>query len=298
MNEADNIPQEGDLEQMFAGDSGQGDQGQGDQGQGQQPQQGQAQQDGDQGQAQGQQQQSQQQQTDPNWDPKAYAMTYRGQTVYPKDRQHLINLAQQGWSYSTEMQRLNQEKQQMQEQQQRLAQYQQFDQYLKQNPHVAQAMLQAAQQNVQQPGGQQQPSVPPQIMQKMQTLEQTVQQQQEWYQDQQLDSEIKQLRSKYPNVDWDTDKGGGNLEKNLLQFALDNNLSNLDHAYRVMMFDRTQTDTKANALKQQMQQRQQQHQQGIVQGGGQAPAQSPQSGYKPGMSYKDLTDQMKAEMAG
>lgn len=290
---ADGIPQEGsdaELEQLFGGSP----EATGT------PQQTQAEA-GTQGHGDAQASQAQQP-VDPKWDQKAWELTYRGQKVYPKDRQHLINLAQQGWSYSQEMAKLNQERQAMQANAQRLSQYEQFDAYLKSNPHVAQAMLQAAQnQYNQQPqaGAQQQaPQVPPELMQKVGTLEQQLQQQQNWHQDQLLDNEIQQLKAKHPNHDWTTDNGTGNLEKQLLQFCLDNNITNLEHGYRIMMWDTAQTQSKADALKGQMASRQQAHQQGVVQRGAQAPAGPAKTGYQEGMSYKDAAAQMIAEMTG
>jgi hypothetical protein len=288
------IPQEGsdgELEQLFGGQPADGkSQSQPAQGTTEQPQ-------AESGKGQPQSP------ADKDWDAKKWELTYRGNKVYPKDRQHLINLAQQGWSYSQEMARLNSERQQMTQQAQRLAQYEQFDQYLRANPHVAKAMLAAAQQGV----GQQQPNnnqqgpqyaVPPELMNKVGTLESQLKAQQDWHQDQLLDNEIKQLKTAHPNHDWVTDNGTGNLEKQLLQFALDNSFTNLEHAYRVMMWDNSQTEAKASALKQQMTQRQQAHQQGVVQGGAPAPAQQGQKGYQEGMSYKDAASAMMAEMSG
>ena len=62
---------------------------------------------------------------DPNWNPSEWQLKFRDQTIVPKDRAHLVNLAQQGFSYSQRMQELKQREEQLN------GKSQQYDQYAK-----------------------------------------------------------------------------------------------------------------------------------------------------------------------
>jgi hypothetical protein len=90
------------------------------------------------------------------------------------------------------------------------------------------------------------------------------------------------------------------LEKQLIQFALDNKMGhNLEYAFRSMMWDQHGTQAKADALKQAQAQRVSQHQQGVVQSGTAQPAPAPKKqGYRYGDGYQDLAAAMANEMRG
>ena len=237
------------------------------------------------------------------WDGSKFSLKYRGQPYVPKSQDELIALAQKGFSYSQEMAKINQERQQYQQAMTKYGQYEQFDQLLKSNPALGQRILQVvAEAQGQQGQSQQAPQgyVPPELMQKISYLEQENIRRANSEADRTLDNELSTLKQRYSNYDWASDSGAGNLEKQLLQFAIDNKMEhNLEYAFRSMMWDQSQTQAKAEALKQAQAQRVSQHQQGVVQSPGAQPAPQPQqSGYRYGESYTDLTAKMAAEMKG
>lgn len=255
-------------------------------------------------QPQQQQQAPAQQSQQSQWDGSQFQLNYRGQMVAPKSREELINLAQKGYSYSQAMEQLKRERQEWE--QQRTAQsdlyekYNKFDTMLKSNPKLTQHLMQQIaafnQQNAGQAGqqGYQQASLPPELMTRLQNLEQTIQVREQQAADAQLDQEVQSLRNKYPNYAWDGDNG---LEQQLLQFAYHNNFNSLDHAFRVMMFDQMTTEQRAAGMKQVQQQRRQ----GIVQQGQPKAGTNGQQGkvgYKHGDSYQDLAAKMAAEISG
>lgn len=236
------------------------------------------------------------------WDGSKFGLKYRGQPYIPKSHDELIALAQKGFSYSQELAKINQERQAFQQKEQQYGQYEQFDQLLKSNPALGQKILQviAESQGQQNQAPAQQYNVPPELMQKVSYLEQEHIRRANSEADSKLDNDLNSLKSRYANYDWKTDQGSGTLEKQLLQFALDNKMEhNLEYAFRSMMWDQSQTQAKADALKQAQAQRVSAHQQGIVQQPGAQPAPAPQkSGYRYGDGYQDLAAKMAAEMSG
>lgn len=238
-----------------------------------------------------------------DWDGKAWALKYRGNPYHPKSRDELVNLAQKGFSYSQEMARLKQEREQLQQQYAPYQHYQQFDAMLKSNPALAQTIAnalsqqlgqpqQAAGQQVQQQGN----GYPEALMSRIQQIETMLQQRQASEDDARLEQEINTLKSKYPNYQWDVDKGdgAGTLLTQLLQFAHDNEYGNLDHAFRIMMFDSNTAEAKAAALKQNQQARQQAQRAGVIGGGKQASPGKP--GYDSNLGYNDLARMMASQV--
>jgi len=229
--------------------------------------------------------QEQQQSQQPAWDPNEYALNYRGTRQLPASKEELINLAQQGFSYSQEMARLKQERQKLQEQ---YGHYNQFDQLLRNNPALAQRVAQTVQEyNSNQGGGQTQQYVPPEVFSRLQYLEQEAKKRAAQDQDRLLDQEVTSVKQRYPNHDWKT------FERQLLQFAYNNGITNLDHAYRALTWENAQAAAKATALKQQQQARVQATQQGIVQQGQSTPPQRATGlAYSSDDSYDDVTAKM------
>lgn len=235
------------------------------------------------------------QQAQPVWDGQQFTLKYRDQSVVPKSREELISLAQKGFSYSQEMEQLNKQKQSYQ-------QYEQLDALLKSNPAMAQKFIEVineqAAQAAQPPEetAQQQSYVPPELLQRINYLEQHHQTLIEKDQDDKLNREIDDLKSKYPDGGWEAIPGQESMETKLLRFALDNNMSNLDYAYRVLNWDNVKTNSKAEGLKAAKEQRQAQHQAGVVTTGQRAPVAPPTKQYTQGSSYNDLAKLMAEEM--
>ena len=225
------------------------------------------------------------------WNGDDFALNYRGTRQIPASKQELINLAQQGYSYSQEMEKLKGQRQQLDAE---YAQYRQFDDLLKSNPALAQQITQIVQEN-NQPGAQQpqQGQAPPEVMNRINNLEQFSKQQVQREQDMVLDNEIQQIKQKHPNINWQE------FERPLLQFAHDNGIGNLEHAFRAMTYDNVHTNARAEALKTQQQNRVAANRQGIVQNGQVAltpPAQTP--AYQHGDSWNELTKKMADAASG
>jgi hypothetical protein len=239
----------------------------------------------------------------PVWDGSQWTLKYRDKDVIPKSREELINLAQRGFGYSQAMERLNREKQELSGRARQYQQYEQLDQMLKSNPQLAQRILQAtaefhAGQGQQPAGGDQQAQVSPEIMSRLDRIEHEFKKRQQTDEDMALDREVQAIRTRYPNHPWTEDNGSGTFEHQLLQFAVDNRINNLDHAYRAMMWDSMQTNVKADTLKQQQQQRVAANKQGIVQAGGPPANPAPKQGFNPELGYNDLASQMVNELRG
>jgi len=228
------------------------------------------------------------------WNADEYALNYRGTRQIPASKEELINLAQKGYSYSQEMEKLKGQRQQLDTE---YAKYRQFDDLLKSNPALAQQITQVVQEQANNPGAQQQTQegqLPPEVLSRINNLEQFSQQQVKREQDMVLDNEIGQIKQKYPNNNWK------DLERPLLQFAYDNGISNLDYAYRAMTYDNVGTNARAEALKTQQQNRMNARQQGIVQNGQVAPITPPaqQQTYRHGDSYSELARKMSQAATG
>jgi len=242
-----------------------------------------------------------------DWDGSQFSLKYREQNIIPKSKEELINLAQRGFGYSQAMGKLNRDRQDVQNKSQQYQQYDQLDKMLKSNPQLAQKILQAAaeyhstggpNQQQQLEGVQQAPgSVSPEYVQRLERVEQEFQRRSQVDEDSALDKTIKALQVAHPDHQWDVDNGSGTFENQLIQFAIDNKIRDLEHAYRAFTYDTVATNTKAETLRQQTQQRVENNRQGIVQGGGApinpAPA---NTGYSPDQDYGDLAAKMAADM--
>lgn len=242
----------------------------------------------------------------PAWDGSQWQLKYRGSPYTPKTREELVSLAQKGFSYNQEMERINRERREHQEQlqqmQSRYKHYDDFDALLKSNPALAERMVQLTQE-FQQGGGATNGSAGNganyqmynQLVERLGKLESTYTESLNAEADRKLEESISKLKAGHPEHDWESDEGNGNLEQQLIRFAIDNGLTNIEHAYRVMMWDQRSVQDKAAALKGAAAAKQAAAKAGVVSGGkGGGPV--PKAGYKYGDSYNDLTKKMLAEM--
>lgn len=244
---------------------------------------------------------------EPQWDGNQFTLKYRGNPYVPKSRDDLINLAQRGFSYNQELERFNKERTGFQttikDLEGRVSKYDEFDKILKANPALADQIVNMFQQ-VQSGGQFSQPGqqgggmdmrLVNDLMNRISALETSSTEYENQRYDNILQQSIQELRTNHPEHNWDQDEGNGNLEKQILQFALDNNITNLEHAYRAMMWDSNNANAKGEALKKAAAARQQATRSGIVQnGGGGGPQPGP--AYQHGDSYNDLGRKMLAEM--
>lgn len=249
--------------------------------------------------------QQQPQQTSQNWNPQEWALNFKGQTILPKDRTHLVNLAQKGYGYETAMEQINQERQRIAQQQGQYQRYTQLDEALKSNPEFAQKLWNFVQQQ-QQPGqkpADQEGELPPQVLQLQSELEEIKswkQQQAEQAASQAIDRELQEIAQAYPQYDWRGDDGTGSLAWKIMKHAYDNNLPSMKTAFRDMMFDNAASQVKLDTLKKAKETQQAQHRQGVVQTGGASAGVSTakKTPYSPNDSYADLASKAIQALGG
>jgi len=291
----DGIEMEGELTDDVAGQQS-GDQPQGN---AQPQQQANGQQPG--GQPQAGDQQTNQQGQQEVFDGNKWTLKYRGQPYVPKSREELTNLAQKGFSYEQEMGRFKTERTQLQQQldglKKQYGHYDVFDKMLKGNPQLAEkiaATIQEMQAQGQQPGGAN-VQLYSQLKSEIEELKHHNDERINLEYDRRLQESVQKLKADHPDHDWEFDEGNGNLEKQIIQFAMENGITNLEHAYRAMMFDQAGTNAKADALKKAAAAKQQANRAGVIQSGASGSPPS-KGGYKYGSSYNDLAKQMAAEL--
>jgi hypothetical protein len=220
--------------------------------------------------------QQQPQPAQPQWNGQEYALNFRGRQIVPRDRNHLINLAQQGYAYETRAQELARKEQEYAQKDEQYKQFAQLEQAFESNPIFKQQLMQLYQQSMsgqlqpqqQQVEGQQQvqgsPDYSP-LLEKYQTLEQKLSQYEAAQADQELTKEIDTLKAKFQRNDWDMiDERGQSLTDAIMQHAYKLGGVPLETAYKDMMWEQSQQNAQAEALKNQAEQRQQQVKKGVV----------------------------------
>ena len=239
------------------------------------------------------------------FDRNKWEMKHRGQTVYPKDRQHLINLAQQGYSYSTRMGELNTREQELQTQAQRYAQYGKLEEAFNSNPQLGQAVWNLYNQHVngigaEQPEYDQDEEAPwakpvQSMQQELAELKAEREAQAAREEDGKLQQEMEALKGAHSEHDWDSDEGDGTLMKQVLNYALQAGHPTLEAAYRDMMWDTHTVQTEAKALERAKKAKQAQARKGIVTDGRSAPSPTPGKPDYSKMDYKQLEQEALRE---
>lgn len=217
--------------------------------------------------------------TQSDFDPNQWGYKYRGQLIYPKDRNHLITLAQQGHMATQRMAEINKRAQELDERAKKYQPYEQLDKIFAENPKFAQKiwdMYQRAQagENVVDDG---EDSHVGKMFQEVQSLKTEFQKLQEEKEDRALETELDNMRKAHPDHEWGVDDGDGTLEKRIMQHALDNGFNSLESAYRDMMWDTVRTNTEAEALKKAKEARLQEKKAGVVEKGGSGQRPAPKS---------------------
>lgn len=186
-----------------------------------------------------------------NFKPEEWQLNYRGQTISPKDKQELINLAQKGYSFSQSMAVLNKEKEQMKEQLNQYQPYVELDRRFREDPRL-QAVIQKALAEYEQTPETNQLADNPMLYELKSQLDEIKQfkaQQEQSVVENDLRSEIQELRNQYPNENWDAGDEEGTFLQHVLKHAYDNNIGSLQTAYRDLAFERSVNNAKAEALK-------------------------------------------------
>lgn len=264
----------------------------------------------DNSQLEGEQPQGDSQQVAQNqFDPKAFEMNYKGQLIYPNDKQHLINLAQQGHSYSQNMEKLNAQQKEIEEQKSVYGHYKTLDEAMQNNPVLNQKITQLYQDHTsgklynnqqEQPQEGYEDYADPRVNQ----LETKLQDMEKWREeevgrkaDQELDNAIDELKKKYPDQPWDKDTGDGTLQQRLIKHAIDKDINDIGLAYRDLMFDNLTANVQSETLLKHKETLQKNHQNGIV-GTGHGVTQQNQLQYSPDDDYGDLTQKAIKSLGG
>jgi hypothetical protein len=202
---------------------------------------------------------------DPSWNPQQWQLKFRDQVVVPKDRTHLINLAQQGYSYSQKMQELKSREEQLNAQRAQYDEYQKLDEAFAKNPQFREQILNWYQQSLT-PGtpardaanaSENQSSIPPELLKEIQGLtewkkqfEQFQEQQKQTQADAEIMGEVNDLKQKYARDDWDSISSNGNsLVKEVMKHAYELGGVSLETAYRDLMWDTHTKNAQVEGMK-------------------------------------------------
>lgn len=228
------------------------------------------------------------------FDPKTWALNYRGQQIIPKDRDHLINLAQQGYSYSQSMAELKKQREELEAMQGKYKGYSELDTAISQHPGLAEKINQIYYDYIN--GNQQSKDEGEFRDPRYDSLSQELNDLKNWRAkqldreaDEQLNHTIESLKKKFPDQPWDQNDGTGTFQQRLIQYALDNDITNLELAYKDMMWDSIASNTKATALKNAKDQIQKNNLNGIVETGTASAGGGKQLRYDPNDDYGDIS---------
>jgi hypothetical protein len=239
--------------------------------------------------------------------PTDWAINYKGQKVLPKDRQHLINMAQKGYDYNQTMAQLKREREEFERVRGSYKPYEDMDARFQKDPKFKAALMSwVAEYNSRLAGGMGGEEggagmqIPPEVMQKLEQLERFQQETTQRNADEALQREIRELRDNYKHVDFDADTDGeGNLMRKIIKHAHDNNIANLKTAYRDYMYDADTTNARADALRRAEAERAERARQGKV-AGGSAPKAPVTDGdkYRSGDTYADIEAKALKRLGG
>jgi len=241
----------------------------------------------------------------PTFNPELYAFESKGQRILPKDENQARMWLSGGYNFSQSQAAFKKQQAEFEQRQARVAELEKLDELFQKNPEFQKKIFEIVQQQKQpqQPGQspQQAPQLPPEILAKLDKVDsvsQEVQKIKEKEEDAALEQELSGLKAKYKDYDWLTDNGEGNLEKKVLQAAMDNGLSDLDKAFKIVTYDQVKTVTEAAALKRLADQTTDNAKKGIVSSSASNQKPVPKPVNHSNMSYKDLTEMAVAEMSG
>lgn len=177
-----------------------------------------------------------------------YEFTWNGKAI-KADRQKVMQWANQGYDYAQKMQDYNRRNAEIERAKSELKStyepYEQINQYARKNPewwnHVVSAYENRAQQAAQSNGGQ----VPPELLQKLDALEQfktnfeqRISQEKREQEDQALSQDVQSIRKQYPNIDFDSpDQDGYSLEQRVMKHAVDSGINSYRAAFRDLRHD-------------------------------------------------------------
>jgi hypothetical protein len=244
----------------------------------------------------------------PTWNPKEYALKYRDKEVLPRDRQHLIDLAQQGFSYSKRMAELKELEKQLETQRGKYSQYSQLEEAFAKNPVFRKKVLEWYNSSMSPDGGQQEEggqaaAIPKELVDTIRELQERVGKYDEDRQlheqeraDKELSGEIDELKKKYSRQDWDQlASSGKTLMQEICEHAYNMGGIKLETAYRDLMWDSHTKNSEANGRKAAAESAAAAKKAGMVSGGKSKGAATPQEVNTSGMSYDQLARHITKE---
>lgn len=176
------------------------------------------------------------------FDSKPWGYKFRDQTVYPKDRNDMIELLQLGHSYRENKPKWEQDRQSLAAYEQKKDTYRQYDQLsavLESNPDFRNELQQLAL-KYSQPKTNSQPNqtasvLPPEVEEKLREFSQWKERMEEERSDNELKLELDALEKSEPTYDWKTDSGEGLLRTRLLKYMQQNRVTKPEIAFAAMM---------------------------------------------------------------
>lgn len=177
---------------------------------------------------------------EPNaWSPDEYKLKYQDEEIVPKSKEELINLAQLGVVYNKKKDHYSQIEKERNEIEERLSdpELQRRLQIIQSNPEVFERILN----EVSGEGDDDDDFTDPKIkeleskLSKFDTMFDNISKEKE---DQELNIQMTNLCNKYKNYDWETqDEQGRTLITKVLEHSYNNNIPNVETAFRDYMFD-------------------------------------------------------------
>lgn len=239
------------------------------------------------------------------FDPTQFGYNFRQQTVYPKDKSEMIELLQLGHSFRTNKPKWEQDRQAYSAYEAKKDTYRKYDELsaaLQANPTFRTELEQLATKYSGQAAQPQQPqnpasTVPPEILETVNSLKQWKEQQETQASDNELKRELDDIERANTSYDWKTDSGEGNLRSQLLKFMHEKRVYDPEIALSAMMYktdlqkarfeaERKASDDAAKARKA-----------GVVAPGTQPAPQAPAGGLNHrNMSYDELENAALASL--
>jgi len=204
----------------------------------------------------------------PEFNSQHWALNYRGQQSFPRDRNHLIDLAQKGQGYERGQEELNRMKTEYAQKEAGFQKYADLENRFNSDPTFAQKVWDLNNQQVNggvQESYEQDPRYD-NLLGEVNTLKESLQFQQSEQADTSLNTEIRELQSNptFQGQDWNMDNGYGSLTNRVMQHSLDGNFPSLAAAAKDYLWDSMQSRTAGKVLKTSADQIQANHRQGIM----------------------------------
>jgi hypothetical protein len=176
------------------------------------------------------------------WDPKPWEFTWKGQKILPENQDKLKQWAAQGYDYAQRMELLKQEREnyktELEKKFEPYKKYDEINQYVQKDPewwaHVEQSWndrLQSEDPTIRRVKSLLEQELAP-VKEILTQKEQEAQQARISEEDQRLSQDIKSIREKYADLDFDTpDADGKSLEHKVIEYGAKNNIPTFKAAF-------------------------------------------------------------------